>query len=127
MSEVIEEYASRSCRIVKEQKEDGQQIRYHYDGPMGRLKSFNRLDKAQLYADVATVTGGFLETDTGERGAPPLVARSREDVLMAYYASQPTLSVQWVSTFFDLPVERVREYIASLQDRAKQKREVNHP
>jgi hypothetical protein len=122
MSEVVEEYSQHHCQIVKE--EDDQGARYHYDGPMGRLKSFDSPDKARLYADVSTVIGGFRET-TDERGAPPLVAQAREDALMAYYAAQPTLSVRWVSTFFDLPEERVREYIASLQNRAEQKRAEN--
>jgi len=122
MSEIVEEYSHHHCRIVKE--DDDRETRYHYDGPMGRLKSFDSLDNARLYADVATVLGGFRET-TDERGAPPLVAQAREDVLMAYYASQPTLSVQWVSTFFELPEQRVREYIASLQSRAEQKRAEN--
>ena len=122
MSEsVIEEYA-HSCRIVEEDR-DGDYNRYHYEGPMGRIKTFENPDKARLYADVQTVTGGFREEKTGERGAPPAVARSREDVLMAYYAAQPTMSMQWVSAQFDLPEDRVREYIQSLRNRAEQMRD----
>jgi hypothetical protein len=117
---VIEEY-QHSCRIVREDEEGITQ--YHYEGPMGRIKSFENPDKARLYADVHTVTGGFREEKTGERGAPPAVARSREDVLMAYYAAQPTMSMQWVAAQFDLPEDRVREYIASLRDRAAEQRE----
>jgi len=117
---VIEEYA-HSCRIVEEKRENDYN-RYHYEGPMGRVKTFENPDKARLYADVQTVTGGFREEKTGERGAPPAVARSREDVLMAYYAAQPTMSMQWVATQFDLPEERVREYIRSLRARAEQQR-----
>ena len=120
---VIEDYA-HSCRIVeKEREEDYNQ--YHYEGPMGRIKTFENPDKARLYADVQTVTGGFREEKTGERGAPPAVARSREDVLMAYYAAQPTMSMQWVSAQFDLPEDRVREYVQSLRNRAEQKRAEN--
>jgi len=106
---VIEEYA-HSCRIVKEERE-GDYNKYHYEVPMSRVKTFENPDKARLYADVQTVTGGFREEKTGERGAPPAVARSREDVLMAYYVAQPTMSMQWVAAQFDLPEERVREYI----------------
>lgn len=98
---------------------------YHYEGPMGRIRTFENPDKARLYADVQTVTGGFREEKTGERGAPPAVARSREDVLMAYYAAQPTMSMQWVSAQFDLPEDRVREYVQSLRNRAEQKRAEN--
>jgi hypothetical protein len=121
MSEsVIEEYA-HSCRIVEEDR-DGDYNKYHYEGPMGHVKTFENPDKARLYADVQTVTGGFREEKTGERGAPPAVARSREDVLMAYYAAQPTMSMQWVSAQFDLPEDRVREYVQSLRNRAEQMR-----
>ncbi|MDB2265514.1 hypothetical protein PM025_15495 [Halorubrum ezzemoulense] len=118
---VIEEYA-HSCRIIEEEREDDYN-QYHYEGPMGRIKTFENPDKARLYADVQTVTGGFREEKTGERGAPPAVARSREDVLMAYYAAQPTMSMQWVSAQFDLPEDRVREYVQSLRNRAEQMRE----
>lgn len=39
---------------------------------------------------------------------------------MAYYAAQPTMSMQWVFAQFDLPEDRVREYISSLRARAEQ-------
>lgn len=117
---VIEEYA-HSCRIVEEGRE-GDYNQYHYEGPMGRIKTFENPDKARLYADAHTVTGGFREEKTGERGAPPAVAQSREDVLMAYYAAQPTMSMQWVAAQFDLPEDRVREYVRSLRTRAEQQR-----
>ena len=117
---VIEEYA-HSCRIVEEERKDDYN-RYHYEGPMDRIKTFENPDKARLYTDVHTVTGGFREEKTGERGAPPAVAQSREDVLMAYYAAQPTMSMQWVAAQFDLPEDRVREYVKSLRTRAEQQR-----
>jgi hypothetical protein len=120
MTDVVEEY-SHGCRIVREE-ENGYE-RYHYEGPMGRVKSFENPDKARLYADVHTVMGGFREEKTGERGVPPSVARAREDVIMAYLAAQPSMSMEWVARHFDLPEDRVREYIASLRDRAEQKRE----
>lgn len=67
--------------------------------------------------------GGFLEEKTGERGVPPAVARARDDVLMAYLAAQPTMSITWVARHFDLPEDRVREYIKSLRNRAEQQRD----
>ena len=117
---VIEEYA-HGYKIIEEERE-GDYNQYHYEGPMGQIKIFENPDKARLYADVYTVTGGFREEKTGERGAPPAVAQSREDVLMAYYAAQPTMSVQWVAAQFDLPEDRVREYVRSLRTRAEQQR-----
>ena len=117
---VIEEYTF-GYQIVEENREGGPN-KYHYEGPMGQIKTFENPDKARLYADVYTVTDGFREEKTGERGAPPAVAQSREDVLMAYYAAQPTMSMQWVTAQFDLPEERVREYVRSLRTRAEQQR-----
>lgn len=119
MPEVIEEYA-HGCRIVRED-ENGYKY-YHYEGPLGRVKSFENEGKARLYADVHTVMGGFREEKTGERGVPPSVARAREDVIMAYLAAQPSMSIEWVARHFDLPEERVREYIGLLRDRAEQER-----
>lgn len=119
MPEAVEEYA-HNCRIVRED-ENGYE-RYHYEGPLGRIKSFEDPAKARLYADVHTVMGGFREEKTGERGVPPSVARAREDVLMAYLAAQPSMSAEWVARHFDLPEERVREYIGPLRDRAEKKR-----
>lgn len=117
--DVVEEYA-HSCRIVRD--DENRYKRYHYEGPMGRIKSFDNPDKARLYADVQTVMGGFREEKTGERGVPPSVARAREDVLMAYLAAQPSMSMEWVARHFDLPEDRVREYIRALRNRAEKER-----
>jgi len=54
-------------------------------------------DKPRLYADVYEVVGWFREEKTGERGVPPAVTRSRQDVLMAYLAAQPAMSVTYVA------------------------------
>lgn len=118
-SDVVEQYA-HGCQIVHEQR-DGADL-YHYEGPMGHIKAFENPDKARLYADVYTVMGGFREEKTGERGVPPAVARAREDVLMAYLAAQPTMSLTWVARHFDLPEEQVRNYIAGVRERAAKKR-----
>jgi hypothetical protein len=117
--DVVEEYP-HNCRIVRDD-ENGYK-RYHYEGPMGRVKSFDNPDKARLYADVQTVMSGFREEKTGERGVPPSVARAREDVVMAYLAAQPSMSMEWVARHFDLPEDRVREYIQVLQNRANEER-----
>ena len=120
MTDVVEEYA-HDCRIVRE--DENGYTKYHYEGPFGCVQSFEALGKARLYADVQTVMGGFREEKTGERGVPPAVARAREDVLMAYLAAQPSMSLEWVARHFDLPEDRVREYVESLRDRAREERE----
>lgn len=119
--EVVEEYPY-NCQLVRERNER-EEDRFHYDGPMGRVKSFYSEQKARLYADVQTLVGGFREEKTGERGAPPAVARSREDILIAYYAAQPTMGVTWVSRAFEMDEDEVRSYIEMVQNRAQEERE----
>lgn len=121
MTDVVEEYP-HSCRIVRERVEDDAD-RFHYEGPLGQVKSFYSLDKARLYADVHTVTGGFREEKTGERGVPPAVARAREDVVMAYLVSNPTMGIEWVTRAYDLPEDQVRSYVELVQKRAAEMRE----
>ena len=121
MTDIVEEYP-HSCRIVREHI-DGEEDRFHYEGPLGRVKSFYSLDKARLYADVHTVTGGFREEKTGERGVPPAVARAREDIVMAYLASNPTMGVKWVARAYDLSEDQVRTYVELVQNRAAEMRD----
>lgn len=119
--EVVAEYP-HNCRIVREQRDDAPD-RYHYEGPMGRVKSFENPDKARLYADVQEVTGGFREEKTGERGVPPAVARAREDVLMAYLVSNETMGTEWVARFYDVEEDLVRDYVRMVRERAEEMRE----
>jgi len=119
--EVIEEYP-HDCRIVREERGETADL-YHYEGPLGDVKVFENPDKARLYADVQTVTGGFREEKTGERGVPPSVARAREDVLMAYLVSNETMGVEWVARFYDIEEDVVRDYVQMVRDRAEKQRE----
>jgi hypothetical protein len=116
---VLEEY-SHDCQLVREVNEKHQ--RFHYEGPLGRVKSFESEEKARLYADVQTVTGGFREEKTGERGVPPAVARAREDVLAAYLVSNPTMGVEWVARAWEIDEDVVRNYCQMVQRRAKEQR-----
>ena len=123
-SELVAEY-DHDCRIVREHVEDDAD-HYHYEGPLGRVKSFRSLDKAELYADVQTVTGGFREEKTGERGVPPAVARAREDTLMAYLVSNPTMGMEWVQRFYsDVDEDVVRGFVRNVQSRAEDLRKAN--
>jgi len=119
--DVVEEYP-HSCRIVRERVGDDAD-RSHYEGPLGRVKSFYSLDKARLYADVHTVTGRFREEKTGERGVPPAVARAREDIVMAYLVSNPTMGMKWVARAYNLPEDKVRSYVELVQKGATEMRE----
>jgi len=97
--------------------------RYHVENPLDRMKSFDSLDRARLYADVYTLVGGFREEKTGERGAPPTIAQARQDIQMAYYASTPSMSVEWVARFFDVDEDEVRANLQLVKSKAKQIRE----
>jgi hypothetical protein len=118
---VVKEYP-HSCRIVREERE-GEEPLYHYEGPLDREKTFRSLSRAKLYADVQTVTGGFREEKTGERGVPPAVARAREDVLIAYHVATPTQGVTWTARAFGLEEDEVRLYVDMVRDRAETRRE----
>jgi len=106
--------------IYRERRRDQEDL-YHVEDTLERLKTFRNPGKAELYADVYTVAGGFREEKTGERGVPPAVAASREDLLMAYLAAQPTMSLQWVARFYDEAV--VRQYINHIRKRAAKERQ----
>lgn len=86
------------------------------------MKTFRSPKKAHLYDDVQTLTGGFREEKTGEPDVPPAVARAREDVLMAYLASNPTMGVERVARAFDPEEEEVKTYIRVVQKQAAEER-----
>lgn len=107
--------------IVREHRADNPDL-YHAEDALERLKSFESQGKAELYADVYTVVGGFREAKTGERGVPPAIAAAREDVLMAYLTAQPTMSLEWVARFYDEDQAVVRRYVTAVQERAAEQR-----
>ena len=113
--ETVAEYDH--VEIVREHR-TGEPDLYHVDDPLDRLKSFESKAKAELYADVYTVVGGFREEKSGERGVPPAIAVAREDVLMAYLTAQPTMSLEWTARFFDEDKAVIRQYVTGVQDRA---------
>lgn len=114
-TEPVAEY--EHVTIVREPRSAGPD-RYHVEDPLERLKSFESKAKAELYADVYTVVGGFHEEKTGERGVPPAIGAAREDVLMAYLTAQPTMSLEWVARFYDEDEAVIRRYVNAVQDRA---------
>lgn len=120
-SELVEEYPH--SKIVMYPKEGGVD-EYHFVVPLeGRMKSFENPDRARLYADVYDAMGGFREEKTGERGVPPSVARAREDILMAYMVSNPTMGLTWVARHYDLPEDRIRQYVRGVRERAEKQRQ----
>jgi hypothetical protein len=119
--EVIREYP-HGCTLVREYR-DGEPDRYHYRIALGPVKSFTDPNKASLYADVQTVTGGFREEKSGERGIPPAVAFSDEEVKTAYLVSNPTMGVTWVARFLEIDEDQVRDRCESVRSLAEEVRE----
>jgi len=119
--EVIREYA-HGCKLVREYRE-GEPDQYHYRIALGLVKSFTDPNKASLYADVQTVTGGFREEKTGERGVPPAVAFADEEVKTAYLVSNPTMGVTWAARFLELDEDEVRDRCESVRSLAEEVRE----
>jgi len=122
MSEDLEIVEDRRHTTIRREHVERDQDRFHVDGILDRLQSFYSLEKARLYADVYAVVDGFREEKTGERGCPPAVAAAREDVQMAYFAAQPTMSVAWGAGQYNRDSATVREYIELVQERAAEQR-----
>jgi hypothetical protein len=108
--------------IVRERRPGGPD-RFHVADALERLKTFESKAKAELYADIYTVVGGFREEKTGERGVPPAIAAAREDVLMAYLTAQPNMSLEWVARFYQEDEAVIRRYIKDVQKRATDERD----
>jgi len=64
----------------------------HFEGPSGRIQSFENPYEARLYADVYPITGGFREEQTGKRGVPPGIVRASEEIRMTYLAVQMSVT-----------------------------------
>lgn len=118
MSEnIIEEYPD-GCQIVHEER--NYPDLYHFERPDRRLKSFKNPEKGRLYADVYELAGGFYEDNTGTRGVPPAVARSRDDIRMAYFVA--SMSVTYAARAFEIEVDSVLDHVQSVRDRADEQR-----
>lgn len=119
--EVIREYP-HECKLIRDHRE-GEPDRYHYHDALGPVKSFTDPNKASLYADIQSVTGGFREEKSGERGVPPAVALSDEEVKISYLVSNPTMGVTWVARFLELDEAEVRDRCESVRSLAEEIRE----
>lgn len=119
--EVFEEYP-HNCRIVRKINEDGPDV-FNFSGPLRFIKSFENPDKARLFADVYEIVDGFREEKTGERGAPPAVAQAGQNVQIAYYVSQPTMSVEWAAGQYGISEEQVRRVVDLIREQAAEMRE----
>jgi hypothetical protein len=118
MSEDIIETYSNECRIVHEERMHPDL--YHFERSGHRMKSFENLDKARLYADIYELMGGFDEANTGKLGVPPTVARASEDIRIAYFTA--SMSATYAARGFEVEIEDVLETVQRVRERAKQQR-----
>lgn len=114
---VIEEY-DQDCQIVHEERNYPDQ--FHFESSKGRMRTFENLHEARLYADLYTLTGGFDEKQTGTRGVPPTIARDSEEIRITYLAVQ--MSITYAARAFEMDKSTVRDTINSIHTRAKQQR-----
>lgn len=114
---VIEEY-DQGCRIVHEERNYPDQ--YHFEGPKGRMRTFENPHEARLYADLYTITGGFNEEQTGKRGVPPTIARASEEIRMTYLAVQ--MSISYAAGAFDVDESVVNDAVNRIHAQADQQR-----
>ena len=114
---VIEAYGD-GHRIVREERLHPDA--YHFDGPDGRIASFELPQAARLYADLYALTGGFDEKQTGKRGVPPSIVRADEDVRITYLAVR--FSVTYAARAFEVDESAARDAVDRVHARATELR-----
>jgi len=80
--------------------------------------TFTNKGKAEMYADVFVAVGGFREEKTGRRGIPVEVFRDGTEATIAYLTTQRGMSMDWITSTFDIDRQRVYEYRSRIRKRA---------
>jgi hypothetical protein len=114
---VVEEY-EQGYRVVREDR--NYPDLYHFEGPKGRVKSFENPHEARLYADMYVITGGFNEKQTGNRGVPPAIVSASEEIRMTYLAVQ--MSIPYAARAFAVQESVVRDAVDRTHARAGKER-----
>jgi len=91
---------------------------YRFEAPQHGGRVFDDPDRAELYADVYFDVNGFEEAGTGTRGVPPVIIAAGRDTLAAYLLTLPGTDLHWVASFFGHKPSRVKQYAATVQERA---------
>ena len=105
-------------RIVECHTDGG--VRYRFEAPHHRGRTFENPDLAELYADVYFDVNGFQEEGTGDRGVPPEIIQAGRDTLASYLLTQPFSDRNWVASFYGVKPERVDRYVSWVRDRAEE-------
>lgn len=112
-------------RIVRVNREDDYPL-YRFEAPMFEVKDTDTRPEwenphlAELYADVYLAVNTFREEKSGRRGIPPEVERAGREAVISYLTTQDGISTEWLSTFYDLPEQRIYEYRSRIRAQARE-------
>lgn len=127
-NESIHRAYPHDVRIVRVDRDDREPL-YRFEAPTFKPKDSDTTPTwenpalAELYADVYFVANSFREEKTGRRGIPPEVERAGRAAVIAYLTTQDGMTTDWISTFYDLPDERIYEYRSRVRAEAEEIRE----
>jgi len=130
-NETIDTAYPCEIRVIRVDREDDEPI-YRFEAPMHHTKDYDtgpewhNPHKARMYAAVYAAAGPFREEKTGRRGIPPELVRDGREAVVAYMTTQPGMSTEWISNFFDLDRERIYEYRSRIKNRAEEWAEEEH-
>jgi len=110
-------------RIVEYEPPGRTEPRYRFEAPDHEGVEFVNPDLAELYADVYFDVNGFEEAGIGDRGVPPEIIQAGRDTLAAYFLTQPYADVNWVASFYGKKPTKIRRYVGSVRERAREIRE----
>jgi hypothetical protein len=97
---------------------EGGESQYRFEAPQHEGRVFDNPERAELYADVYFDVNGFEEAGTGTRGVPPVIIAAGRDTLAAYLLTLPGTDLHWVGSFFGRKPSRIKQYTATVQERA---------
>lgn len=124
MEEIDTQYEG-DIRVIKQIRE-GDRPLYRFEAPLYKPKdsdntpTWENPEKARLYAAVFAAVGTFREEKTGRRGIPPEVERDGREAVIAYLSTQPGMSTDWITKFYDLDRQRIYEYRSRIKNRAEE-------
>lgn len=119
--EIYKQYPG-NARIHEFKDKDGV-ICYEFKAPMHEGREFSNKWAAELYADVYWAVDSFREEKSGERGVPPEIAIEGKPEIAAYLLTSPSISMDWIMTFFDVERETIHTYLSRVRSKAEAARE----
>lgn len=129
-NETIDTAYPDDIRVVEIERE-GEPPLYELRAPLYSPKDTDTTPRwenphsARMYAAVYVAVGTFREEKTGRRGVPPEVQRDGQEAVISYLSTQDGITTDWLTTFYDLPEQRIYEYRSRIRARAEEYRAEN--